>query len=222
LKKKIGKFEKKILAMRFLLFSLLLLFAMGSCKKKNITYIVEETVTDNSFAQPLSGATVKLYKASGSNFIQGTLVETITTGSDGKYRFDIKRDKTEAYVIVVEKDNYFGTSSNLTQENLDPDKSNARNYAIYAKSWVKLRFVNLNPVQSDVLQYIRQNGKSQCEECCPGGDQFLYGDVDTSIYCINDGNTTYSYYYWVLNTPVNGPKSIVTVPFDTVELLLNY
>lgn len=208
--------------MRFVLFSLLILLAAGACKKKHITYIVEGTVTDNSFSQPLSGATVKLYKASGSNFTLGTLIETQTTGSDGAYHFEFDRDKTEAYVVVVEKNNYFGTSANFTQEGLDTDNPNVRNFSIYAKSWVKLRFVNLNPLPTDELQYIRQNGKSGCEECCPGGDQFLIGAVDTAIYCINDGNTTYGYYYWVLNTQNNGPKSIVTVPFDTVELLLNY
>lgn len=208
--------------MRIALFSLLVLLAFGSCKKKNITYVVEGTVTDNSFSQPLSGATVSLYKASGSTFIQGTLLESTTTGSDGKYHFEIERDKTEAYVIVIEKNNYFGTSANFTQEGLDAENSNTRNFGLYAKSWVKLRFTNLNPAPTDQLKYIRQSGKSDCEECCPGGDQFLYGAVDTAIYCINDGNTTYSYYYWVLNTQVNGPKSIVTVPFDTVELVLNY
>lgn len=208
--------------MRFALFSLLILLAAGACKKKHITYVVEGTVTDNSFSQPLSGATVKLYKASGSNFTPGNLIESQTTGSDGTYHFEFDRDKTEAYVIVVEKNNYFGTSGNFTQEGLDASNSNVRNFSIYAKSWVKLRFVNLSPLPTDQLQYIRQNGKSGCEECCPGGDQFLYGAVDTAIYCINDGNTTYGYYYWVLNTSNNGPKSIVTVPFDTVELLLNY
>lgn len=208
--------------MRFALFSLMILMALGSCKKKHITYVIEGTVTDNSFSQPLSGATVSLYKASGNNFSLGNLIESVVTGSDGSYHFQFDRDKTEAYVVVVEKNNYFGASANFTQEGLDSEDNNVKNFSVYAKSWVKLHFVNLNPLPTDQLKYIRQNGKSGCAECCDDGEHYLYGDVDTSIYCINDGNTTYGYYYWVLNTQINGPKSIVTVPFDTVELLLNY
>lgn len=210
--------------MKYTVFALILLLgtSLGSCKKKKISYTVEGIITDASYSQPLSGATVQLYGTPAGSSNPSQLIETVTTGSDGKYSFKFDRDKTEQYVIIATKNQYFEASSNFTSESLSTTETNTRNISTTAKSWVKLRFINLMPEPTDELKYIRQSGKSNCAECCYGGDQYLYGAVDTSIYCINDGNTTYSYYYWVLNTQNNGPKSIITQPFDTVELLLNY
>ncbi|HLP54466.1 MAG TPA: carboxypeptidase-like regulatory domain-containing protein [Fluviicola sp.] len=203
-------------------FILVLAASLGACKKKKISYTVEGIITDASFSQPLSGATVQLYGTPAGSSTPSQLLGTATTGSDGKYSFTFDRDKTEEYIIIVNKSQYFEATSGFTAESLSSSETNTRNVTTTAKSWVKLRFINLQPDAADELKYIRQNGKSGCVECCYGGDQYLYGAVDTAIYCINDGNTTYGYYYWVLNTPNNGPKSIVTVPFDTVELVLNY
>lgn len=210
--------------MKYTVFALVLLLSLGlgACKKKKISYTIEGIVTDASYSQPLSGATVQIFGAPAGSSSPSQLIETVTTGSDGKYSFTFDRDKIEQYAIIVSKNQYFGATTNFTAESLSTTETNTRNISTTAKSWVKLRFVNLNPDAADELKYVRQNGKNGCEECCIGGEQFLYGAVDTTIYCINDGNTTYSYYYWVLNTPINGPKSIVTQPFDTVELLLNY
>jgi len=210
--------------MKYTVFTLIVLLGIsfGACKKKKISYTVEGIVTDASFSQALSGATVQLYGTPAGSSTPSQLIGTVTTGSDGKYSFTFDRDKIEQYVIIVNKNQYFELSDAFTAESLSTSETNTRNLSTTAKSWVKLRFVNLMPDAADELKYIRQNGKSDCAECCYGGEQYLYGAVDTAIYCINDGNTTYSYYYWVLNTVNNGPKSIVTQPFDTVELLLNY
>lgn len=210
--------------MKYTVFALILLLgvSLGACKKKKISYTVEGIVTDASYSQPLSGATVQLYGTPAGSSTPSQLIGTTTTGGDGKYSFTFDRDKIEQYVIIVSRNQYFEITDSFTAESLSTTETNTRNLSTTAKSWVKLRFVNLAPEATDELKYIRQNGKSGCAECCYGGEQFLYGAVDTTIYCINDGNTTYSYYYWVLNTQNNGPKSIVTQPFDTVELLLNY
>ena len=204
--------------MKYTVFALILLLGigLGACKKKKITYTVEGIVTDASYSQPLSGATVQLYGTPAGSSTPSQLIGTVTTGSDGKYSFTFDRDKIEQYAIIVSKNQYFEITNSFTAESLSSTETNTRNISTTAKSWVKLRFVNLMPDAADELKYIRQTGKSGCAECCYGGDQFLYGAVDTAIYCINDGNTTYSYYYWVLNTQNNGPKSIVTQPFDTV------
>jgi len=46
--------------------------------------------------------------------------------------------------------------------------------------------------------------------------------LDTTIYCINNGNEVYSVYYWVLNSSNQGLLSAVTTAFDTTEIILNY
>ena len=46
--------------------------------------------------------------------------------------------------------------------------------------------------------------------------------ADTIIYCINDGNTSYTYNYNVVGTSNIGQQTAVTIAFDTTEILLNY
>lgn len=194
--------------------------ALSSCKKKDITYVVEGVITDNSYSQPLAGATVDLYEVPLGSSNPTTVVSSATTGSDGKYHFEFKREKIEKYVVVITKNNYFSTSTEFYADNLSTQETNTFSHTTTAKSWVRLRFINTD-IDVD-LKYIRQSGKTNCDECCLASEQYLYDAVDTTIYCINDGNTTYSYYYWVLGTTINGPKSVVTTPFDTVDLILNY
>ena len=102
------------------------------------------------------------------------------------------------------------------------EEDNIRNYTTTALSWVRLRFINQSPSPSDVLQYSRQIGKINCSTCCPAGTNYLNGAIDTSIYCVNDGNTTYQYQYSVVGTTNNGIKSATTIAFDTTEILLQY
>lgn len=206
--------------MKFLVLAAVVAFGLAACKKKDITYVVEGVVTDNSFSQPLSGATVKLYEYEAGSSAPSAVLATYTTGSDGKYRFEFKREKVEKYYISIEKDLYFSTDKTFHADDLSVEETNTFSHSTTAKAWVKLRFINTDPGTN--LKYIRQNGKSGCEECCASGEQFLYGAVDETIYCINDGNYTYGYYYWILSTPDNGPMSVVTPAFDTTELILNY
>jgi hypothetical protein len=206
--------------MKYILLLVIAGWGITACKKKTITYKVEGTITDQTFSQPMSGATVQLYQVPAGSSSSSELVETVTTGSDGKYQFEFKRDRIEKYIVKISKPNYFAITTQFTQDDLDTKKTNVFTHTTTAKAWVKLHFVNTDANQD--LKYIRQSGKEGCDECCAGTEQFLYGAVDESIYCINDGNTPYGYYYWVLNTTNNGPMSITTPAFDTVEILLNY
>ena len=195
-------------------------FMVLSCKKGKADFTLKGVITDLSFNSGLSGATIKLYEVeAGGGAIN--LIGT-TNVSDGNYSFTFPRNKVESYQLIVEKQNYFDFNETVYFADLTISEDNIRNFSITAKSWVNLHFVNTNPSPTDQLQYIRTQGKKDCEECCPTNNQMLTGAVDTNIYCINDGNTIYSYDYWVIGMGINGTKSITTIPFDTVELLLNY
>ena len=89
-------------------------------------------------------------------------------------------------------------------------------------AWVKLRLINDAPEFSDQLVYQKHGGKSGCIDCCESVPVNLFGAVDTSIYCINDGNMPYTIYYSVNGGAYFGTKTVVTVPFDTTELLVVY
>lgn len=203
----------------FIVASMALLLVAG-CKKKDITYTVEGVITDSSFNQPLNGATVTLYQVPIGGTTPTDVLATAQTGNDGKYHFEFKRDRVEKYIIKIEKNNYFPVTHTFYQDDMSTKETNYYTHTTTAKAWAALHFVNTDPDQD--LKFQRQTGKSGCEECCEGSPQFLYGAVDTVIYCINDGNYDYGYYYWVLNTAINGPESTNTTAFDTTEILLNY
>lgn len=205
--------------MKYVLFLAVGCMLLSACKKKEITYTVEGTVTDESYSQPLAGATVELYEVPAGASSPSNILATTVTDPDGKYRFTFQREKVEKYVVKITKTLYFPVSAQFSAENLSSSETNYFSHTTTAMSWVRLRFINTDENQD--LKYIRQSGKSGCEECCPATEQFIYG-ADETIYCINDGNTVYQYYYWVLNSPINGPMSVVTVPFDTTDLILNY
>lgn len=202
----------------FIITSVILL---QSCKKGSANFTIKGIITDATFHQGLSGATISLYQyPTGSN--TPSLIETTTLASDGSYSFTFKRDKMEKYVITVVKDLYFSLNETIFFSTLSVEEDNVRNYSTTAKSWVRLRFLNESPVDSDELQYVKQEGKVSCSECCPATYQYLYGAIDTSIYCINDANTVYSYLYSVVNTNNTAILSTTTVPFDTTEIYLAY
>jgi hypothetical protein len=72
------------------------------------------------------------------------------------------------------------------------------------------------------LQYLKQQGKINCAECCPSDEQNLFGAINDTIICINDGNTYYSYLYSVVGTSNTGIEAVYTSAFDTTTLLLYY
>ena len=198
-----------------------LLLIFTGCEKGPADFTLAGVITDNSFSTPLNGATVKLYAtAAGGASID--LIAQTTLGSDGSYSFVFERGKIETYHLSVQKSNYFELYEDIPFSDLTIEEDNIRNYVTTAKAWAKLHFVNNSGDPADVLQYIKQEGKVNCAECCADGDQYLYGAVDTTIYCINDGNAEYKYYYWVHGSSNQGAKSVMTTAFDTVEILLNY
>ena len=189
-----------------------------SCNKGKADITIKGTINDSTFSTTHSGASVKLYEniagGSGTN-----LLGTSTIGNDGSYSFTFPRNQAESYSLIIQKDLYFDINELIYLSSLTIEDDNVRNYSTSAKSWAKLHFVSTS---SQYLTYIKQSGKQNCVDCCSSEEQSLSGIVDTTIYCINDGNTNYSYFYSIAGTGINGNKTGLTTAFDTVEILLNY
>jgi hypothetical protein len=206
--------------MKYLVVFLLLTVGF-SCKKKKAEFVLKGVVTDITFDQKHAGAEIKLYQVPVGSTSE-VLIGSGTTGSDGSYSFTFDRDRMEKYIIRVSKPGYFDIEKEVFFSEMSVSEDNVRNYSTTAKSWVKLTFHNLNPLPGDDFKYIKQSGKEGCSDCCPISEQHYFGALDTSIYCINDGNTYYSYLYWLIGTTTQGLQSTLTVPFDTTEIILNY
>ncbi|MEY3049946.1 MAG: hypothetical protein RL365_1984 [Bacteroidota bacterium] len=199
-------------------FVLLLLFG---CNKGAGTFTLEGVITDASFNQPLAGAEVSLYGISAGNN-QYAMIASAVTGADGKYSFTFDRTRTEKYTLYVKKNLYFEQEEEVYYSQLKLKETNIRNVTTTAKSWVEIKIFNNNAANNDHLQFLRQQGKTGCSECCFSGTNHLYGFQDTSIFCINDGNSLYSIEYAVFGTSNTGILGVTTTPFDTTVLNLTY
>ena len=207
---------------RLLILSLsLVLLLLFRCNKGAGTFTLEGVITDASFNQPLAGAEVSLYGiAAGNN--QYAMIASAVTGADGKYSFTFDRTRTEKYTLYVKKNLYFEQEEEAYYSQLKLKETNIRNISTTAKSWVEIKIFNNNAANNDHLQFIRQQGKNGCSECCFSGITHLYGFQDTSIFCINDGNSLYSIEYAVFGTSNTGILGVTTTPFDTTVLNLTY
>lgn len=210
--------DKTLFLSGFAMLFLSIGFSISACKKNKLEYKIEGVISDKSLNSPLNGAMVTLYvtEIGAASQIQ---IASMTTGSDGKYAFSFKREKYEAITIKVTKNLYFDQEISASLDDLNIKNSNVFNFDVYAKSWARVHIVG-NGIND--CRIIRQEGYSGCAECCPTGYQYFNTPTDTSIYCINKGNTLYQVYYNVLQTPTQGPVGITTVPFDTTELLISY
>jgi hypothetical protein len=198
-----------------------LVFLLFSCNKGAGEFSLSGTVNDDTFHTSLVGAEIAIYKvplaSSSEQFVSSQII-----GSDGKYHFSIPRERMEKYVLRITKNLYFPIEKTIYFSELKLKEENIIDLVTWAQSWVELKFINQNPLSMDHLQYIKQAGYASCAECCPSTEQNFYGALDTSIYCLNKGNTIYSLLYWVLNTPNQGYLEANTTAFDTTQIYLNY
>ncbi|XOV68073.1 MAG: hypothetical protein ACFHU9_02650 [Fluviicola sp.] len=203
--------------MRYLT-SLIFILVLGltGCKKGRADIVLKGTVSDTTFNTFLTGATVKLFEVEAGGGATN-LLGTSTVGSDGAYSFTFSRNPVDNYIVEIRKAGYFDQDIEISLKDLTIEEDNVRNYATTAKSWAGLEFVTSG---TGSVIFTRQQGKSGCAECCTSDQVVLAGPLDTTIYCINDGNTTYSYTYTAGGQ--TGIKQAITTAFDTTVINLTF
>ena len=205
----------------FLLTIVFLNSLLLGCEKGTGEFLIKGTITDDTFNQGLQGATASLYKipigTSDEQFIKSIVLPT-----NGTYEFVVPREKMERYILRVSKDLYFPLEEDIYYSSLSIKDPNIVNLSTTAMAWAKLHFKNNNPAALDHFRYIKQEGLAGCLSCCPITAQDFYGALDTTFYCLNNGNTNYSIFYWELNTANNGQKTTNTTAFDTTLIEVIY
>lgn len=206
----------------FIMASLALLqVGTSSCTRGVASFTLSGTITDATFSQGHEGAVLTLSKVMITTG-EEILMETKILGSDGKYEFKFPREKVEKYIIRVSKPLYFDIEEEIQFSSLTVGTANVRNYLAKAKSWVELRFVNSSVLPTDHFRYIKFQGLENCAECCTAEQVDLYADAYYSRTCINEALSVYSIYYQVMGTTTQNVVEVVTQPFDTTLLLVNY
>ncbi len=203
------------------MFILLIGFLIGSCQKNAGIFEISGTVTDLSSSSGLENCKLYLY-----SYPVGTGEELLTdstfTQNDGSYTFSFERAQMEKYKIELEKDGYFEGEEIIYFSALTLEEVNTVNLETYGKSWVGIRLKNNSPQIEDHFRYIKQEGKTNCSECCPTEEQNFYGDLDTTIYCANNANENYSIMYWVIGTSIVDIASVNTTFLDTTLIEVTY
>lgn len=206
---------------RLILLLFFILALTTACEKGTGSFVIKGKITDNTFSSGLAGAELKFYKVPiGTS--EEILIDVLSVPQDGSFEFEVPRDKIERYVIRVFKYNYFPIEKEIYYSELSIKEPKVVNLNTDAISWVQIHFKNINPSNLDHFRYIKQEGLTGCETCCPNTAQDFYGPLDTTFYCINKANTNYSILYWELNTANNGAKSAYTMPFDTALIEVLY
>ena len=204
-----------------LLTILSLSYMLLGCEKGTGSFVFTGTVSDLTFNQGLEGAQIKLYKVPIGTSDE-IFVQNITLSSTGTYKFEVPRERMERYILRVQKDLYFPIEKEVYYSELSIQSDNMFDLTTNAQSGATIHFKNLNPHPPDHFRYIKQEGLAACASCCPSTTQDFYGALDTTFYCLNNGNTTYSLFYWEMNTPNNGQKSTFTTAFDTTLIEVIY
>tara|TARA_B100001758_G_scaffold132799_1_gene114312 strand:+ start:207 stop:842 length:636 start_codon:yes stop_codon:yes gene_type:complete len=201
--------------------ALILMFSASNCSKGTAMFTISGNISDATLGGGLENGSISIYKVPvGSS--EKILIESKIIEANGGYSFSFPREAMEKYIIEVTKENYFDINKDISFSSLSSSNENFRDYNTTAKSWVKIKLLNNNPSSSDHLRFIKQQGKENCLECCPISEQNYYGAIDTSIYCINDANTNYSIYYWLVGTSTQNLLSVNTTIFDTTDIILQY
>lgn len=203
--------------MKHIVFILSFSLIIFSCKKGLTEFEVNGTLYTHSINEPISNATIELYKTIAGT-TELTYVSTYKTDETGNFTFTIARDKFESLTLRISKDNYFSLEKIVYFSDLSVDESNELHYFTTSKGWAKIHLKSNS--QGNNLNTSRLAGKHDCEECCPSGFQLYSGIFDTTFYCVNDGGTEYSFNYILNNGASSGIKSTITPFADTATLEL--
>lgn len=213
---------------RIFLFTLIIL--MVSCKKKDINIHLRGAIYDPNQNLYISGASVILQSSNVQTGVYNAgysdLATTITDGS-GKFSMDFNSSHTVGYKLIVNKDNYF-----YSETNVDPQLWSGGNtyypvYNIYAQAYIKLTIINANPVnQNDEVNYYLKNAGSVCTGCCPDSIRTGSGMFFTAVYkCLTQGATKVTVHWDYTKGPnpdIARDVEVYCAPFDTTFYKIEY
>lgn len=198
-----------------LVLSLSFLFFM--CKKGQTDFEINGTFYTHSLNGAISNASIEVYKTNAGS-AELEYYATYKTDSEGKFNFSMKRDKFTSITLRISKSNYFKVEKVIYFSDLSVDEPNYFHYFTTAQGWAKIHLKSNS--QGNSLNIARLMGKIDCEECCPNGFQYFDGAFDTTIYCVNDAGTEYSFNYFINNGSITGEKSTITPFADTSNIEL--
>lgn len=203
---------------------------LSSCRKqKNIEYSLKGNIVDPNGNTPVSGVQVKLLvnKLDGGNF--NSAFETIastTTNANGDYTFTFNRENATAYKITYSRQFHFGSELEINPDDLNEEVDNIYNFDMPSMAWLRIHISNTNPFDAnDEIDFQISDGAYNCGACCGTSIQTFTGmNVDTVVYCLNDGNhnVTGTGFYTKNGVGSTTSQTVYAEAYDTTDIIINY
>lgn len=196
-----------------------------NCKKKELTYKIEGTVTDMNTKLAATNTTVRFYQ---KDFIAGVVSEKYTflaetkTNSSGIYNFETPRTRVFDFKIEIDDPRYYFTTFIYQSDEINSDGVNVLENKIESRSWVKLILNNPFVPSGEQLNLNKSNFKEDCTDCCTNGGMSFKEKSDTTLICPTIGGTQVILNYGEVLTSTQFNKTIDCTPFDTVVYIINY
>ena len=173
----------------FFIFLAAIVFLAFACKKKDLLFILEGTVSDASFQAPCNAGKVKLFKVPVGTIIEELIGEQ--TLIDGSYSFTFDRDRSEKYILYFEREDYFVEKRTVFFSAFTANEPLQLDFQVYAKAYMNWVVKDVIPVSEFAnCSVVKLNGRTDGNEACPNGTyEFFGGGPADTLRCAVNGNT---------------------------------
>lgn len=180
------------------------------------------TVTNAVTAATISDVLVTLTRFPLSGSGPSIVVASPSTASDGTFRIETKREKSEKYTIEYSKPGYFSKLVEVNVDNLSTEEDNDFPSSLNAIGYIKFVLTNVSPLASDEFKIFRQGSNTACDICCSAGYSFYPGAVDTVFFCPANAGSSFKFDWWVNSTASYGSENYTVIAFDTITFTKVY
>ncbi len=200
------------------------IFAFQSCKKKTLTYVIKGTVSDQFTEGTISNIKIDLFQ---KIYINNTLsdnykfIGSTVTDSEGRYSFEIARDRIYEIKLELFNDNYYEKKSVYSSSKLTTANENIFDEKLESKSWIKFFIKNNSNDPEWQLNIHKTNFKEGCIDCCGNGGQSFKGLVDTVFKCPTVGGQEVIIDYGKVGSQNQYTIRVTCEPFDTTNVFID-
>lgn len=220
-------FTKHFIYSGFVAISLLSLLSY-SCRKEDLI-TVSGLLTDPNQGKPVAGVKVELWTQQidagifSANYV---LASSDSTGSDGKFLFNLENKNYTGIRQKFSKAGYFGWDADVNMDKLNADNGFYAEYQLLPQARLQIHVKNVSPVNSsDYFEFRIMNGYTVCEECCKGEKyQFAGMEIDQTIECLTAGHQDI-YIQWSKrkdDEQIFKTESYFVKAFEITGIWLNY
>lgn len=209
---------------RYLILILVVIFFI-SCKKEPIQYTFGGTVTESPNHNALSNVLVKVEQRVYNGNVAASIFSSggqSSTDALGNFEISFEREKVVEFKISFSKAGYFTEDYLINSGDVKTDETKIMNAELDPESYIKFHLNNLSGMTTDIFTMIHYNFKTDCDGCSTNDFHYYEGIVDTTFIIKTNGNIYTKYSYKNPGGAVFIQDSVFTIPFDTVDVNINY